>query len=298
MIKLLSLFSGIGAFEKALKNLKIDYETINYCEIDKFASKSYCLIHNEDENKNLWDITKVNEKELKDFDLMTYGFPCQPFSVTGLKKGFDDQKKGNLFFESMRIVKYKKPKYMIAENVKGLLLHNNGQTLQTIVLILDNLGYNNYFNILNAKNYNIPQNRDRLFIISIRKDIDDLIFDFPKKQKLVYRLNRLLENGTFIYDRNFLKSREKRGDKCIFYDYSPTLLTNCGNLLYIDNKRKITCLECMRLNGFTDYDYDKIKNKISERQIYKQCGNSIVVNVLEAIFKQLFLSDKKRKWLF
>jgi site-specific DNA-cytosine methylase len=97
MIEILSLFSGIGAFEKALTNLKINYQIVNYCEIDRFASRAYCLIHDEDENKNLWDIKKINEKELPDFDLMTYGFPCQSFSISGKRLGLKDSEKGIFF---------------------------------------------------------------------------------------------------------------------------------------------------------------------------------------------------------
>ena len=295
-MKMLSLFSGIGAFEKALSNLKIRYELINFIEIDRFASKSYCLIHNEDENKNLWDITKVNEKELLDFDLMTYGFPCQSFSFAGKRLGLKDPVKGNLFFESMRIAKEKKPKYMIAENVKGLLSDDNGQTMNLIITTLDKLGYNNYYKVLNVKDYGIPQNRERIFIVSIRKDIDNLSFEFPEKQKLKFYLQDIIENFKYLRDENYKNGREKLNDIRIYKNYSPSLTTSCN--ISVNELRKISCLECMKLTGFTENDYNKIKSKISDNQIYKQCGNSIVVNVLETIFKNLFLSDNKKKWLF
>ena len=174
-IKVLSLFSGIGAFEEGLKNLGVDYELINYCEFDKPIAKAYSLIHNVDIKMNLGDITKVDETRLGDFDLMTYGFPCQSFSLAGKKLGFDDPDKGNLFFESMRIAKYKKPKFMIAENVKGLIMHDKGTTFKTVLNTLEDIGYNNYYKVFNSSYFGIPQARERIFIVSIRKDIKALI---------------------------------------------------------------------------------------------------------------------------
>lgn len=328
MIKLLSLFSGIGAFEKALTNLNKAYEVVSYCEIDKFASKAYCLIHDELEEKNLWDITKVNEKELPDFDLMTYGFPCQSFSLAGKRLGLKDPVKGDLFFESMRIAREKKPKYMIAENVKGLLSDDNGQTMNLIITTLDKLGYNNYFKVLNAKNYGIPQSRERIFIVSIRKDIDNLTFEFPELEKLELKLQDIIENGyvdrneslcllagyehsvtekrcyeksinqIVIIDDKFSNNRPVRE----YTDYCPTLDAMTGGnrqpkVKINEQTRKLTTKECFRLMGFTDQDHDKLES-ISNAQKYKMAGNSIVVNVLEAIFKKLLLSDNKKKWLF
>ena len=125
MLKYISLFSGIGAFEKALFNIGVPYELINYCEIDKYASKAYSLIHHIPESKNLWDITKVDETTLpSDVDLITYGFPCQDISIAGKKRGFvgEDGKKtrSGLFFDALRIIEHCKPKVAIAENVKNL----------------------------------------------------------------------------------------------------------------------------------------------------------------------------------
>jgi DNA-cytosine methyltransferase len=326
MIEILSLFSGIGAFEKALTNLNINYQIVNYCEIDRFASRAYCLIHDEDENKNLWDITKINEKELPDFDLMTYGFPCQSFSIAGKKLGLNDPGKGNLFFETMRIAKEKKPKYMIAENVKGLLSDNGGQTMQLIISILDQLEYNNYFKVLNAKDYGIPQNRERIFIISIRQDIDNLNFEFPVKMPLKLKLQDIIEtdqapnNISYCLDANYSKGsnlknfKEKKRRQIIiinnqynrkpreYNDYCFCLTSMTGGnrepkVKINEEIRKLTTKECFRLMGFTDQDHEKLKD-ISNSQKYKMAGNSIVVNVLEAIFKQIFLSDNRKKWLF
>jgi DNA (cytosine-5)-methyltransferase 1 len=225
----------------------------------------------------------------------------------------------------MRLAKEKRPKYLIAENVKGLLSDNGGQTMQLIISILDKLGYNNYFKVLNAKDYGIPQNRERIFIISIRKDIDNLNFEFPAKIPLKLKLQDIIEtdqapnNISYCLDANYSKGsnlknfKEKKRRQIIIIDdrfkkrnkreynkTSPTLsISNTDELtVNVDNQiRKITTKECFRLMGFTDQDHEKLKD-ISNTQKYKMAGNSIVVNVLEAIFKQLFLSDNKKKWLF
>ena len=176
-IKLLSLFSGIGAFEKALDRIEAEYELIGYSEIDKYASKSYVAIHNVAEPLNLGDIKKIDEKKLpKDIDLITYGFPCQDISVAGKQRGFLDengnQTRSGLFFDALRIIKATMPKVAIAENVKNLTGKKFENEFKTVLTSLEEAGYNNYWEILNAKKYNVPQNRERVFIVSIRKDVD------------------------------------------------------------------------------------------------------------------------------
>lgn len=197
-MKVLSLFSGIGAFEKALQNLNIQYELVNFCEFDKYAVKSYCAIHNENESKNLGDITKVDEKQLpKDIDLITYGFPCQDISISGKLKGLfnkDGSKtRSGLFFEALRIIEETKPKICIAENVKNLVSKRFNNQFQLVLSSLESAGYNNYYKVLNSKDYGIPQNRQRVFIISIRKDIDSGCFTFPEKKELKTLLKDMLE---------------------------------------------------------------------------------------------------------
>jgi len=169
-LKMLSLFSGMGAFEKAIERLGIKYEIVNFCEIDTVASKAYSLIHNISEDKNLGDITKVDEKKLPDFDFMTFGFPCQPFSVSGDRKGFEDAR-GNMFFEAYRILKYKLPKYFMFENVQGLLSHDKGRTIEIILTELGKLPYEITMDLINARDMGICQNRVRLFCLG--KRIDD-----------------------------------------------------------------------------------------------------------------------------
>lgn len=183
MLKVLSLFSGIGAFEKALENLGIKHEVLAYCEIDKYASKAYSIIHDIPESKNLIDVTKVDILDIEDtVDLITYGFPCQDISNAGKQKGFVDEKghrtRSGLFFEALRIIDDYRPKFAIAENVKALTSKKFKEEFETVLESLNEVGYNNYWAVLNAKDYGIPQNRERVFIISIRKDIDKG-FTFP-----------------------------------------------------------------------------------------------------------------------
>lgn len=199
MLNVLSLFSGIGAFEKALDNLNIPYNLLAYCEIDKYASKAYSLIHGVPEEKNLQDVAKVDESDIEDrVDLITYGFPCQDISIAGKRKGFTDENgertRSGLFFEALRIIEDYYPKFAIAENVKALTSKKFSEEFKTVLNSLEEAGYNNYWQVLNAKNYGIPQNRERVFIISIRKDIDKG-FVFPNARPLKLTLEDILETN-------------------------------------------------------------------------------------------------------
>ena len=199
MLSILSLFSGIGAFEKALENIEVPYELVNFCEFDKYAVKSYCAIHGVEESVNLGDITKVDESKLpKDIDILTYGFPCQDISLAGKQKGlFNDdgtQTRSGLFFEALRIIEATKPKIAIAENVKNLVGKKFNAQFQVVLASLESAGYNNYWKVLNAKDFGVPQNRERVFIVSIRKDIDHGLFQFPEAFPLEKRLKDILED--------------------------------------------------------------------------------------------------------
>lgn len=210
-LKLLSLFSGIGAFEKALDNLNQPYELVGYSEIDKYASRSYAAIHGVDESLNLGDITKIDEKSLpKDIDLITYGFPCQDISLAGKQKGlFNEdgtQTRSGLFFEALRIIESTKPKVAIAENVKNLTGKKFKPQFELVLKSLEEAGYNNYWKVLNAKDYGIPQNRERVFIVSIRKDVDNYAFRFPSPFPLAYKLKDFLEDEV---DEKFYLSSEQ-----------------------------------------------------------------------------------------
>ena len=167
MIRYLSLFSGIGAFEKALNNLGIPYELLAYCEVDKYASKAYSLLHHVPESMNLGDITKVDEKALPtDIDLLTYGFPCQDISIAGNKRGFVNEDgtktRSGLFFDALRIIEHCKPKVAIAENVKNLTSKSMSSIFSIVLESLDNAGYNCYWQVLNSADYGMPQGRESI----------------------------------------------------------------------------------------------------------------------------------------
>lgn len=200
----LSLFSGIGAFEKALDRQGIEYSLVNYCEIDKYASKSYAAVHGVSEDKNLWDVTKVDTGKLPRIDLLTWGFPCQDISVAGRLKGIvEGETRSGLYYEGFRILKETMPKISIIENVKNLVSKRFRADFESMLEDIERLGYNNYWQVLNAKDYGVPQNRERVFIVSIRKDVDNGSFRFPEGFALTKRLRDILEPE--VENRYYLK---------------------------------------------------------------------------------------------
>ena len=362
-VNVFSLFSGIGAFEKALERKGIRYNLVNYCEFDKYASKSYSLIHKVPETLNLGDITKVKIDELEPYsaDLITYGFPCQDISNAGKQRGFEHDgqlTRSGLFFYAAAIIGRIQPKVAICENVKALVGKKFTKEFETVLSTLEDMGYTNYWQVLNAKDYGIPQNRERVFIVSIRNDIDKK-YEFPTPIKLELRLKDILEKQVdekyYLSEKmiaGFFKHNEKHNKKGTGFIWKPKTdedIANClranASLAPTDNSiavreatkkgyaeahegdsinfeqpnsktrrgrvgkqvaqtlntspqqavvetslriRKLTPKECFRLMGFDDNDVDiLVENEISNTQLYKQAGNSIVVNVLEAIFENL-----------
>ena len=191
-------------------NLDKHWELVNFCEFDKYATKSYCAIHNVDESLNLGDITKVDETKLADFNMMTWGFPCTDISVAGKQKGFLDEDgnktRSGMYYEGIRILRYKQPSFSIIENVKNLTGKKFKKEFDMVLSDLDEAGYNSYYKVLNAKNYGIPQNRERVFIISIRKDLDNGQFKFPEPFDNGIRLKDILEDKV---DEKFYLSDDK-----------------------------------------------------------------------------------------
>ena len=323
-LRVLSLFSGIGAFEMALRNIEIDYELVNFCENDKYAIKSYCAIHDVDENLNLGDITKISIENLpKDIDLITHGSPCQDFSVAGLQRGGDEgsETRSSLMWNTVEIIKYCKPKYVIWENVKNVLSKKHKHNFDKYLKTLELLGYTNYWKVLNAKDYGVPQNRERVFVVSILGEHKP--YEFPKPIKLEKRLKDILEieidDKYYLSEKvqkRFKQTKSDNGENSIIGTTAPEFRTIgqrdlvyskegiMGTLVATDYKqpkqiletiqgdtgiRKLTPRECFRLMGLNDEDIDKIQmTKISDTQQYKLAGNSIVVPVLEEIFKNLF----------
>jgi len=315
VVKIGTLFSGIGSPEEALKKIGIDYELSWACEIDKYARKSFLANHNP---KVFYeDITKIDETKHEKVNGIIAGFPCQAFSIEGKRQGFQD-KRGNLFFDLHRVLKAVKPDWFILENVKGLISHDNGNTFTVVNELLakrinnqdlifinkDSLRYNIFWKVLNTKDYKIPQNRERVFIIGFREDIID--FQFPEKQKLKLRLKDLLEDKVdekyFLSKKmvDYIKNAKYRTDRNLIQDKNSfcmcLIAISSTPCIKMNNKiRYITPLECFRLQGFSDDFFERCKNAgVSDTQLYKQAGNSIAVNVLLELFKQVFKSVNKR----
>ena len=203
-LKIGSCFTGIGAWEKAFEYLGIDYDLKFFCEFDKYPVKSYIEMFNEDESKNLGDITKANIENLPDIDVFCYSPPCQAFSIAGKQLGFED-KRGILFFESLKIIQAKKPKYCLMENVKGLTTKKFNAEFQEMLKALEETGYKNHWKVLNTKDYGLPQNRERVFVISIRNDIEQE-FEFPVGFDNGIRLKDILESEV---DEKYYIAQEK-----------------------------------------------------------------------------------------
>lgn len=178
-IKFFDMFAGIGGFRSGLEAVG-GFECVGYCEIDKYAKQAYEAMYDTGGEVYFDDATKIIPEQLPDFDLITGGFPCQSFSIAGARKGFDDTR-GTLFFEIARIAAVKKPKYLFLENVPGLLNHDKGRTFETILRTLDELGYDVVWQVLNSKNFGVPQSRKRVYIIGyLRGECSGQVLSFTQ----------------------------------------------------------------------------------------------------------------------
>lgn len=385
-IKVLELFGGIGAIRKAFERQNIPHKVVDYVEIDKYAVASYNAIFNEHfEPQNIceWD------KDIE-VDFIMHGSPCQDFSVAGNNQGGNEGSgtRSSLMWETIRIVKKLKPKYILWENVKNVISKKHKHNFDKYIDTLNELGYKSYYQVLNAKNYGVPQNRERVFTLSIRNDVDG-VFLFPQKEELKIKLkdmleddvdekyylsekminylcsrmpsgshhittginisnkneedklagtictepgnkpsdNYIIDNDNIIYSKKegglLIKNNTKKGyllakdgdgvytepsatKRGMVQDgITPTITQrqNVGVVVNDKNKlneiinslrlRKLTPKECFRLMGFDDEDYNKASQVNSNTQLYKQAGNSIVVNILEKILSQLFKNEMK-----
>lgn len=373
MLKVITLFTGIGAQEAALKRLGLDFEMVGISEIDKYAIQSYEAINGP--TRNYGNITQIEQLDYA--DLWTYSSPCQDFSTAGKQQGLTyadgSLTRSGLLLHVERllvdsVIRGDNPKFLLMENVKGLVSKKFKADFDRWLEKLEQLGYNNYWGVLNAKDYGIPQNRERVFVVSIRKDVDDRGYKFPSTIPLKLKLKDMLET---VVDKKYYLSDEKverflqfgknkevsntltsvqKDNKVIQIgnivsagnwnnpqrgridspsgcspalntcgggglepkivigstqknayvgsceNYSPCLTSAMGMgggqiPMLSDNIRirKLTPRECWRLMGFTDIEFESAQlSGISNTQLYKQAGNSIVVNVLVAIFKELF----------
>jgi len=366
-LRIATLFSGIGAIEYAFKRLNINTEIVFASDIDRFVKESYFANYDIDESRWYSDVQDVKGKKYKGkIDLLVGGSPCQSFSMVGKRKGLNDTR-GTLFYEFARIVKESQPKVFIFENVKGLINHDKGNTFDTIKATFDELGYSYHYQVLNAKNYGMPQHRERIFVIGFKNKTID--FEFPEPINLEHKMQDFLEDFTdskyylkekgvkfvtssknrqkrytqingeialcqkanqqfnwhgdfvfensqeqefdeFIFDVNQVEEKYYLSDKVRDYvlasgtkNFKTTIKTDlevarpllqsmhkmhrAGVDNYVTHNkgriRKLTPKECLRLMGFRD----DFKQVVSDTQMYRQAGNSIVVDVLIAILKQM-----------
>lgn len=321
-MKFIDLFAGIGGFRYALESFGC--KCVFSSEWDKFCQESYNLNFGD---IPYGDITKIDEKDIPNFDILCGGFPCQPFSVSGKQKGFADTR-GTLFFDIVRIVAYHKPKVIFLENVKNLKAHNGGATFEVISNTLNELNYNIYYKVLNSKNFGLPQNRERITIVCIRKDIDNGNFEFPKGSndfKTIFdikedddKTEKYIINRTDInIDQEKLKNAIKNGKvnkpvqigiigkggqgNRIYHEngIGITLAASSGGAAsktgayYINGKvRKLSPREAARLQGFPE-EFIIIEN---ENQALKQFGNSVPISLLKAVFAGLIdMGEKKHE---
>lgn len=345
-MKYLSLFSGIGGFElgitqaygnlqtpiwetptgcanKSKRNMpsfigfsrklsptKGNLKCIGYSEIDKYAVQIYQKHFN---HKNYGDITKINESELPDFDFLCGGFPCQSFSIAGKRGGFNDTR-GTMFFEIARILKHKQPRLLLLENVKGLLSHDEGRTFATIISTLDELGYDLQWQVLNSKNFGVPQNRERVFIVGhLRGTSRPEVFPIGSTNETangnteISQLNNPVHSNDRVYGTdgiaptlNTMQGGRRQpkivgglqGHQSAREDgIAPTLTQAMGQgggqtpIVWSENIRirRLTPTECERLQGFPD----GWTEGVSDTQRYKCLGNAVTVNVIQAIIEKL-----------
>lgn len=327
-IKTIDLFAGIGGirlgFEQAFNN---DIETVFTSELDTNAQKTYKANFSDISQIN-GDITEINEKTIPDFDICLAGFPCQAFSFAGKRMGFDDDYKGlcrgTLFLEVARICEYHKPKVIFCENVKGLVTHDKGRTFKVIKDTFKDLGYNVYTNddqTLNSKDFGVPQNRERIYIVAFRNDIDSTKFTFPKATDSTKLIQDIIEDETVsvkyylstTYMETLRKHKARHQAKGNGFGYEIRPLDGiagaivCGGMgrernLIIDDRltdftpvthikgevnregiRKMTPREWARLQGFPD----SYVLPVADVHLYKQFGNTVTVPVIKAIALQI-----------
>jgi DNA (cytosine-5)-methyltransferase 1 len=340
-MKYLSLFSGIGGFELGIANAYAnsrmvgeggqtdsvpggqetldgagvrDSQTernpngtnatgpvcIGFSEIDKYATQIYQR-HFPDHH-NYGDITKINAEELPDFDLVVGGFPCQAFSIAGKRGGFSDTR-GTLFFDIARILSAKRPRLVLLENVKGLLSHNEGRTFRTIITALDELGYDFQWQVLNAKDFGVPQNRERVFIVGhLRGTPRPQVFPLTgTDSKDIIQLNNPTHSNDRVYGAEgigptlntmqggmrqpFVAKTVRSGGRSSPHGSKQ----NWDSYEFDGEIRRLTPTECERLMGLPD----GWTEGVSDTQRYKVCGNGVVTNVVQAVMERLLTPTPK-----
>jgi DNA (cytosine-5)-methyltransferase 1 len=308
MFRTIDLFAGIGGIRLGFEHA--GFESVFSNDFEPACKKTYDL-NFETSKLHIQDIREIQPESLPDFDFLLGGFPCQAFSIAGHRQGFDDEKdRGNLFFYIANILETKQPSGFLLENVKNLISHDSGRTFRTIQSILSDLGYCVKYSVLNTMEYgNVPQNRERIYIVGFKDFTQCMQFSFPQPVPLTTKVQDLLEpivdekyyyNGKPLYDR--IKDdvteegkvyqwrrqyvRENKKNVC------PTLTANMGtgghNVPIIKDGhgiRKLTPLECIRFQGFPDSYI--LPDNVSDGALYKQAGNSVSVPVIQRIAENI-----------
>lgn len=305
--KTLDLFAGIGGVRMGFE--RAGFETVFGNDFDPYCKATYDL-NFKDTPLTVADIVKVKSADLPDFDILLGGFPCQPFSIAGYRRGFLDTGRGDLFFEIIRILRDKKPQAVFLENVKNLKSHDKGKTFKIISDALTDLGYHVKMQVLNSMEYgNVPQNRERVYIVGFKSKNQHDAFQFPKPITLKKTVADLLEKNVdkkYYYTNSTIYKTLKDSIKTkgVVYQWRrkyvrenksgvcPTLTANMGmgghNVPLIkDDKgiRKLTPRECARLQGFPE-NY-KLPTNLPDTKLYKQFGNSVTVSVIERVAQEL-----------
>jgi DNA (cytosine-5)-methyltransferase 1 len=315
-LKFIDFCSGIGAGRLGLQNLGL--KCAGFSEIDKNSEKTYREFFGHDE-KNYGDLMKIDPSVLPNFDIMVAGFPCQSFSVIGQRRGMKDSR-GQIIYGLIRIMKEKNLPYFILENVKGLVNHEGGKSLEIILGELDAAGYKVYHKVLNSIDYGVPQMRERIYFVGIRKDLvkKDEPFKWPKPVKIPQIEDYLVDDGKLEFDEKkrsyetflkFINNKYNKGlfkiekllkeehlvldtrqsDLRLYRMRVPTLRTGRHGVLYVKNGkfRKLSGYESLLLQGFPDEMAKRVKGKISDMYLLSQAGNAMTVNVIEAIGRNL-----------
>ncbi|MFH1671162.1 MAG: DNA (cytosine-5-)-methyltransferase [Candidatus Portnoybacteria bacterium] len=317
-LKFIDFCAGIGGGRIGLENSGM--RCVGFSEINRGAIKTYREFFGEEE-KNYGDLTKINCNDLPDFDLMIAGFPCQTFSVIGRRTGMKDRR-GQIIFNLIDIMKAKNLKYFILENVKGLMNHGSGESLKIILEELDKAGYKVFWKLITSLNYGVPQMRERIYFVGIRKDLakDDKRFPFPEavekpklKEYLIddnelssFEKKRTYESFLKYMDNKYNKGRfsveemlkedsliidTRQSDMRLYRGKVPTLRVGRHGILYVRNGkfRKLSGYESLLLQGFPKELAEKAKNKIQDIYLLGQAGNAMTVNAVEA-FGRSFLN--------
>ncbi|QJS97873.1 DNA cytosine methyltransferase [Dolosigranulum pigrum] len=309
--KIASLFAGVGGIELGFEQTGY-FETIYANEFDEKASKTYSANYNVD--VDVRDVRDVEPEDIPDADIITSGFPCTSFSIAGYRKGFEDERSGDLFFETLRIIKHKKPKVIFLENVKNLVGHDKGKTFRIICDALESQGYYVKYRVMNATEFgNIPQNRERIYIVGFRDKEQYYRFDFPNPIPLTKTIHDIIDIHTKVDDKYYYTEdsfkhydkleQEMTNPETVYQwrrkyvrenqsDVVPTLTANMGTgghnvpLVIADHGfRKLTPKETFLFQGYPKSF--ELPDEVAMTHQYKQAGNSVVVPVIKRIAENI-----------